>query len=65
MLCKSYIKKNKNVIITKFIKDKMECSIFEIEKMKKFNIDLEVSGVWIFKKKCGLYLNIKSITNLE
>ena len=65
LLCKSYIKKNKNVIITKFIKDKMECSIFEIEKMKKFNIDLEVSGVWIFKKKCGLYLNIKSITNLE
>ena len=65
LLCKSYIKKNKNTIISKFIKDKNECSIFNIEKMKKYNIDLEVSGVWIFKKKCGLYLNIKSIINLE
>ena len=65
LLCKSYVKKNKNVIITRYILENKECSIFNLEKQKKYNIDLEVSGAWLFKKKCGLYLNIKKIERFE
>jgi hypothetical protein len=62
LLCKGHIKKNKNLFITKFFKDGEEISIFELEKKKKYNLELEISGIWIFKKSGGLYLNIKSIS---
>ena len=65
ILCKSYLKKNSNLIISKYYDKGKECSIFDLVKMKKYSIELEISGIWIFKKKCGLYLNIKRINSFE
>ena len=62
LLCKSHIKMNKNLFITKFIKNNKEISLFELEKQKKYNLELEVSGIWIFRNSGGLYLNLKSIS---
>lgn len=61
VLCKGHIKKSKNTIITKYIKDKREVSIFDLEKGKKYNLELEVSGIWIYKSNAGYYLNIINI----
>lgn len=62
LLCKSHIKMNKNLFITKFIKNNKEISLFELEKRKKYNLELDVSGIWIFRNSGGLYLNLKSIS---
>jgi len=62
LLCKGHIKKTKNLFITKFLKNNKEISLFELEKQKKYNLELEVSGIWIFRNSGGLYLNIKSIS---
>ena len=62
LLCKAHIKMNKNLFITKFLKNNKEMSLFELEKQKKYNLELEVSGIWIFKNSGGLYLNLKSIS---
>ena len=62
LLCKSHIKMNKNLFITKYIKNNKEISLFELEKQKKYNLELEVSGIWIFRNSGGLYLNLKSIS---
>ncbi len=61
-MCKAHIKMNKNLFITKFFVNGKETSIFEIEKKKKYNLELEVSGIWTFKKMGGIYLNIKTIS---
>lgn len=62
LLCKAHIKMNKNLFITKFLKNNKEISLFELEKQKKYNLELEVSGIWIFRNSGGLYLNLKSIS---
>ena len=62
LLCKAHIKKNKNLFVTKYIADKKEISLFELEKQKKYNLELEISGIWIFRKSAGLYINIKTIS---
>ena len=62
LLCKAHVKMNKNLFITKFIKNNKEMSLFELEKQKKYNLELEISGIWIFRKSAGLYLNIKTIS---
>ena len=61
ILCKGHIKKNRNKIITKFIKDKNELSIFSLEKGKSYNLELEISGIWIYKNNAGYYINIINI----
>lgn len=60
-LCKGHILKNRNKIITKFIKDKSELSIFSLEKGKNYNLELELSGIWIYKNNAGYYINIINI----
>ena len=55
------ILKNRNKIITKFIKDKSELSIFSLEKGKNYNLELELSGIWIYKNNAGYYINIINI----
>ena len=62
LLCKAHIKMNKNLFITKFLKNNKEISLFDLEKQKKYNLELEVSGIWIFRNSGGLYLNLKSIS---
>lgn len=62
LLCKAHLKMNKNLFISKFFVNGKETSIFEIEKKKKYNLELEVSGIWTFKKMGGIYLNIKTIS---
>jgi hypothetical protein len=62
LLCKAHIKMNKNLFITKYFKNNKENSLFELEKQKKYNLELEVSGIWIFRNSGGLYLNLKSIS---
>ena len=62
LLCKAHIKMNKNLFITKYLKNNKEISLFELEKQKKYNLELEVSGIWIFRNTGGLYLNLKSIS---
>ena len=61
LLCKSHFKKNDNMIISKYIVDKKEMSIFDIESKKKYNLELEVSGIWIYKMTYGIILNIVKI----
>ena len=61
LLCKCHIKMNKNTIISKYINNNQELSIFKIEKNEKYNIQLEISGIWIYKNTYGLYININSI----
>ncbi len=61
ILCKSHIIKNRNKIITKFIKDKNDISIFSLEKGKSYNLELEISGIWIYKNNAGYYINIINI----
>lgn len=62
LLCKAHIKMNKNLFITKFFVNGKEMSIFELQKQKKYNLELEVSGIWTYKKSGGIYLNLKSIS---
>ena len=62
LLCKAHLKMNRNLFITKYFVNGKETSIFEIEKKKKYNLELEVSGIWTFKKMGGIYLNIKTIS---
>ena len=61
ILCKGHIKKNRNKIITKYIKNKNELSIFDLEKGKTYNLDLEISGIWTIKNNAGYYINIINI----
>ena len=61
ILCKGHIKKNRNKIISKYIKEKNELSIFSLEKGKKYNLEIEVSGIWIYKNNAGYYINIINI----
>ena len=58
LLCKCNIKKNKNLIISKYINNNIETSVFEIEKKKNYKINIEVSGIWIYKNTYGLTINI-------
>ena len=62
LLCKAHLKMNRNLFITKYFVNGKETSIFEIEKKKKYNLELEVSGIWTYKKSGGIYLNLKSIS---
>lgn len=61
ILCKGHIIKNRNKIITKFLKDKNELSIFNLEKGKTYNLEIEISGIWIYKDNAGYYINIINI----
>ena len=62
LLCKAHLKMNRNLFITKYFVNSKETSIFELEKKKKYNLELEVSGIWTYKKSGGIYLNLKSIS---
>ena len=62
LLCKTHLKMNKNLFISKFIVNGEEKSIFDIQKQKNYNLELEVSGIWTFKKFGGIYLNLKTIS---
>ena len=62
LLCKAHLKMNKNLIISKYFINGKETSIFELEKKKKYNLELEVSGIWTYKKTGGIYLNLKNIS---
>jgi len=61
ILCKGHIVKNRNKIITKFIKDGNELSIFDLDKGNTYNLELEISGIWIYKNNAGYYINIINI----
>ena len=61
LLCKCNIKKNKNLIISKYINNNIETSVFEIEKKKNYKINIEVSGIWIYKNTYGLTINILKV----
>lgn len=61
ILCKGHIKKNRNKIISKYIKENNELSIFSLEKGKKYNLELEISGIWIYKNTAGYYINVINI----
>lgn len=61
ILCKGNIKKTKNVFITKYKINSIESSIFNLEKNNIYKLDLEISGIWVFNKTAGLYINIKTI----
>ena len=37
-------------------------SVFEILKGKKYNLELEISGIWIYKDTFGLYIHINDIS---
>ena len=63
LLCKSHIKKNDNSFISKYLLNNKETSIFDLKKQSKYNIDAEISGIWIYKKTYGLYINIIKISN--
>jgi hypothetical protein len=65
VLVKGNIKKNKNVIITKYIVDNEEKSIFDLPKKTFVKLSIELSGIWKFKNTCGLFVNIKSIKNIK
>jgi hypothetical protein len=62
LLCKAHLKSNKNLMITKYLIDKNEISVFELIKAKKYNLELEISGMWTFKDNVGFYLNINKIS---
>ena len=62
LLCKGHLKNNNNMIITKFQVNNKDISVFEIVKNKKYNLELEISGIWIFKNTFGLYININKIS---
>jgi len=62
LLCKAHLKMNDNMIITKYRVNNKEISIFEISKCKKYNLELEISGIWIYKDTFGLYININDIS---
>jgi len=62
LLCKAHLKSNDNMIITKYILNDKEISVFEICKCIKYNLELEISGIWVFKDTCGLYINITNIS---
>ena len=64
ILCRGYIKKNKNKFITIYKnKDGNEISLFDLKKNEIYNIELEISGVWKYGKSAGLYINIISLKN--
>ena len=44
LLCKAHLKSNNNMIISKYINDKKECSIFDLIKAKKYNLELVLGG---------------------
>ena len=62
LLCKAHLKSNNNMIITKYQINNNDISVFEIVKNKKYNLELEISGIWIFKNTFGLYININKIS---
>tara|TARA_B110000971_G_C19960978_1_gene477955 strand:+ start:36 stop:530 length:495 start_codon:yes stop_codon:yes gene_type:complete len=61
ILCRTNIKKTKNVFITKIIENNKEISIFDLKKNQNINLDIEISGIWNFNNKTGLFINIKKI----
>jgi hypothetical protein len=64
VLCRGYIKKNKNKFITLYKnKDGTEISLFDLKKNEIYNIELEISGIWKYGKSAGLYINIISLKN--
>ena len=62
LLCKAHLKSNNNMIISKYTIDKKECSIFDLVKARKYNLELEISGIWTFKENIGFYININNIS---
>lgn len=61
LLCRGYIKKNRNKIITVYKEDDKEVSLFEIQKNQNYKIEVEISGIWRYNKTAGIYLNIISL----
>tara|TARA_Y100000589_G_C27087459_1_gene602422 strand:+ start:171 stop:638 length:468 start_codon:yes stop_codon:yes gene_type:complete len=61
ILLRTNIKKNDNMIITKYIIEDKEISIFDLLSKNKYNLHLEISGIWTFKNNAGLYINITQI----
>jgi len=64
ILCRGYVNKNRNKIITIY-KDKYnnEISLFDLKMKEIYNLELEVSGIWKYGNQAGLYIKIISIKN--
>lgn len=60
-LCRGYIKKNRNKIITIYKIDGKEVSLYDICKNEKYNIEIELSGIWKYNNTAGIFLNIISL----
>lgn len=60
-LCRAYIKKNRNKIITTYKVDENDVSIYDIVKNEKYNIEIELSGIWKYNNSAGIFLNIISL----
>ena len=63
LLCKSHIKKNDNLFISKYLLNNKETSLFDLKKQSIYDLHVEVSGIWIYKNTYGLYINIITISN--
>ena len=61
LICRAYVKKNKNKFITVYTNNEKEISLFDLEKNKTYNLDLEISGIWKYKNMSGLYVNVNHI----
>ena len=55
------LKKNKNKIITTYLKENEPTNIFKLEYRNFYSCNIEISGIWIFNNTYGLQLNINSI----
>ena len=61
-ICKGNIKKNKNKVLTKFYYNNKELSIFDFKyKNIIVNLNVELSGFWVYKDSYGLFININEI----
>ena len=60
-LCRAYIKKNRNKIITIYKLDDIDTPLYELKMKERYNIEIEVSGIWRHQKTAGIYLNIIGI----
>lgn len=60
-LCRAYIKKNRNKIITIYKINEKDVSIYDITKNEKYNIEIELSGIWKYNNTAGIFLNIISL----
>lgn len=61
VLIKGHVKKIKSNFVTKYYENKKQCSLFDINKNNFYNLEIEISGIWVYNNMCGLYLHINKI----